>query len=157
MIDGLRKRLKQTKPFANEQEEAALAIQVLAEDHRAALEGTFKSSDLTGPQYNVLRILRGAGAVGLCCREISDRMITRDPDITRMLDRLEARKLVMRERHAAVRRVINVAITDAGRAMLKGLDAPLARLQKTLFSNISKADLASLARILAKMLKDSER
>jgi DNA-binding MarR family transcriptional regulator len=153
VITELLDRLKQTKPFANEAEEVALAIQVIAEDHRAVVDGVFKASDLTATQYNVLRILRGAGKQGLCCRDIAERMITRDPDITRMLDRLEARELISRERQATDRRVIMAYITKAGLALLKDLDGPIAEAQTELLNGLSQKDLDALSRLLAKMLR----
>jgi DNA-binding MarR family transcriptional regulator len=146
-------RLKQTKPFIGVEEEVTLAIQVIAEDHRAAFERVFKERDLTATQYNVLRILRGAGEAGLCCRDVADRMITREPDITRLLDRLENRGLLRRERQAKDRRVISVFITDAGLAMLATLDEPVAEAQKTLYTGVTKKDLEAASRLLAKMLR----
>ena len=73
-----------------------------------------KSHGLTGAQYNVLRILRGAEPEGLLCRGISERMISRDPDITRLLDRMEKRGLITRERQTEDRRVIKTRITPEG-------------------------------------------
>ena len=156
MSEALKKRLKQAKEFKNPEEAVFLAIQVLAEDHRAVLDGVFKDSQLTGPQYNVLRILRGAGKSGLSCREISERMITRDSDITRMLDRLEVRGLIRRERQSADRRVVMTFITDSGLELLRALDTPVAKTQRELFNGISKTDINGISRILEKMLTTSK-
>jgi DNA-binding MarR family transcriptional regulator len=152
MSEALKKRLKQVKGFKNPEEEVFLAIQVLAEDQRAALDRVFKDNQLTGTQYNVLRILRGAGQSGLSCREISERMITRDSDITRMLDRLEVRGLIRRERQSADRRVVMTFITDDGLELLRTLDTPVAKTQQKLFSGMSRTELNSISRILEKML-----
>lgn len=152
-MDELLERLKQTKPFANSEEEVALAIQMIAEDHRAVIDQVFSSGDLTATQYNVLRILRGAGKEGLCCRDIAERMITRDPDITRMLDRLEGRELIRRERQAKDRRVILAFITKAGLDLLRQLDRPIQKAQKELFNGLSQKDLDTLSRMLAKLLR----
>lgn len=152
MSEALKKRLRQAKEFRNPKEAVFLAIQVLAEDHRAVLDRVFKDSGLTGTQYNVLRILRGAGNNGLSCREISERMITRDSDITRMLDRLEANGLIRRERQSADRRVILAFITERGLELLRGLNGPVAQAQERLFSGVSKTDFNSVSRILDKML-----
>src|SRR5207245_10164892 len=78
------------------------------------VEQILKAVELSHTQYNVLRILRGAGRQGLACQEIGERMLTRDPDITRLLDRLEARALVSRARGRADRRVVQTRITPAG-------------------------------------------
>jgi DNA-binding MarR family transcriptional regulator len=80
-------------------------------------------------------------------------MITRDPDITRMLDRLEARELISRERQATDRRVIMAYITKAGLALLKDLDGPIAEAQTELLNGLSQKDLDALSRLLAKMLR----
>lgn len=83
-----------------------------------------KAEDLSSNQYNVLRILRGSPD-GLTCGEIGNRMITRDPDITRMLDRLEKRGLIVRWREAEDRRVVNARIAPAGLKLLERLDQPI--------------------------------
>src|SRR5690606_22331134 len=96
VVIELPENLKQTKPLSSTQEAAYLWILTTAEQLKSEVAELFKQKDLTSPQYNVLRILRGAGESGLCGREIGDRMITRDSDITRMLDRLESRGLIRR-------------------------------------------------------------
>ena len=93
---------------------------------------------LSHTQYNVLRILRGAGEQGLCCREVAERMITRDPDITRLLDRLERRGLLARSRDSQDRRVITVRITAAGQKLLKDLDGPMGEYNRNLLSHMDK-------------------
>jgi DNA-binding MarR family transcriptional regulator len=124
------------------------------------LEELLKTSGLTHTQYNVLRILRGAereagrGAgreakdAGLPCGEIAARMITRDPDITRLLDRLEARGLVARSRAKQDRRVVVARITPAGMKLLRELDAPVEALHKQRLRGIPAAHLQSLLRLL---------
>src|ERR687889_628908 len=86
----LQREIKQTKPFASLEEEVILNLARTAEYLGARAAEVFKRSDLTGTQYNVLRILRGAGSEGLSCREIGERMVTTVPDVTRLLDRREA-------------------------------------------------------------------
>lgn len=116
------------------------------------VEETLKSAGLSHTQYNVLRILRGArrgdekagDSSGLPCGEIAARMITRDPDITRLLDRLEARGLVSRSRDKKDRRVVTACITDAGLQILKSLDRPVAEIHKKQFTNISAKNLRGL-------------
>ena len=94
MAGRLQKEIRQTKPFASLEEEIFLNLQRTAEVLMRRLTEELKPSDLTPTQYNVLRILRGAEPDGLPCREISARMVTHDPDVTRLLDRLEKRGLV---------------------------------------------------------------
>jgi MarR family transcriptional regulator, organic hydroperoxide resistance regulator len=116
--------IKQTKPMSLAAE-AALNIQRTADHLDAVLTGVLKPFELSGSQYNALRILRGAGKDGLACREIGDRMVSRDPDITRLLDRLEKRGLAERSREIRDRRVVRVRITAAGLNFLKQLERPV--------------------------------
>ena len=130
MPSGLQRELKQTKPFGSLQEEVFLSALRTADHLLWGEIAVLREADLTFPQYNVLRILRGAGPDGLSCREISDRMVTRDSDITRLLDRLEARMLVARGRDTADRRVIVSRISSEGLALLQTLDAPVDRVHR---------------------------
>ncbi len=116
-------------------------------------EQLIKAAGLTPAQYNVLRILRGAEPDGLLCRGISDRMISRDPDMTRLLDRMENHKLITRERQKEDRRVINTRITAKGLKLLKNLDRPVHELHKNQFRHISPAHLKQLAELLAEVQK----
>jgi DNA-binding MarR family transcriptional regulator len=108
-----------------------------------------KSAGLTAAQYNVLRILRGAEPEGLLCRGIGERMISRDPDMTRLLDRMEKRSLITRERQKADRRVIKTRITPEGLKLLKKLDQPVHDLHKKQFHHMPAARLKQLAELLA--------
>lgn len=150
MIDNLEKELKQTKPFSSAEEAVALAIAVTSEHLRTIAVELFKSYDLTPTQYNVLRILRGAGPSGLNCREIGERMITRDSDITRMLDRLEARGLISRERQTDDRRVVLTLISDAGLKLLAELDGPVAKMNNRALGHMSRKELETLSQLLKK-------
>src|SRR5579862_7012318 len=94
----LRAEIKQTRPFESLEAEAVLNVQRTADLFFRATSEALKSADLSPTQYNALRILRGAGKEGLACNEVGERMVARDPDITRLLDRLEDRGLVQRER-----------------------------------------------------------
>ena len=95
------------------QTEAGLfvAFMQIADTFGAQAEQVIKTAGLTAAQYNVLRILRGAGPAGLACREIGERMISRDPDITRLLDRMEKRNLITRKRQSDDRRVVKTFVT----------------------------------------------
>lgn len=113
-----------------------------------------KAHGLTGTQYNVLRILRGAGPDGLPCKGIGDRMISRDPDMTRLLDRMEKRSLITRERQTQDRRVIKTCITPAGLEILKKLDAPVDELHKKQFRRLHASKLKALAESLREAFPD---
>jgi DNA-binding MarR family transcriptional regulator len=111
-------------------------------------EQLLKSQGLTGAQYNVLRILRGAEPEGLPCRGIGDRMISHDPDMTRLLDRMEKHRLITRMRQTDDRRVIKTRITHQGLHILKALDQPVRELHKRQFRHMTAARLRALAGIL---------
>src|SRR5205823_14395790 len=106
MSGKLAKEIKQTKPFSSAAEEAILNIQRTASVLGQQFAEALKPHGLSETQYNALRILRGAGSHGLACQAIAERMINRDPDITRLLDRLEARNLIQRARSTQARRVL---------------------------------------------------
>src|SRR6187402_357659 len=114
--------IKQTRPFRSIEEEAALSIVRTA----AALEHTFdqaiKGYDITSTQYNVLRILRGAGSEGLCRNEVGQRLVRQVPDVTRLLDRMEHLDLIARQRAGRDRRYVTTTITKKGLELLKKLD-----------------------------------
>jgi DNA-binding MarR family transcriptional regulator len=111
-------------------------------------EQLLKSQGLTGAQYNVLRILRGAEPEGLPCRGIGDRMVSHDPDMTRLLDRMEKRRLITRMRQTDDRRVIKTRITRQGLSILKALDLPVRELHKRQFRHMTAARLKALVGIL---------
>jgi DNA-binding MarR family transcriptional regulator len=112
-----------------------------------------KSAGLTMAQYNVLRILRGAEPEGLLCRGISDRMISRDPDITRLLDRMESHGWITRQREKEDRRVVKTRITEEGLSVLKKLDQPVRQLHKEQFGHMSASQLKTLAKLLDEVEK----
>lgn len=114
-------------------------------------EQLFKPAGLTSTQYNVLRILRGAEPDGLLCRGIAERMICHDPDMTRMLDRMEKRGWITRERQKDDRRVIKARITSEGLRLLKKLDQPVHDLHQTQFGHLPVSRLKQLAEILAEL------
>ncbi len=144
----LQAEISQSKPFESLQEEAALALARTHDELRRQYDGFFKRYDLTGTQYNALRILRGAGEAGLPCSDIGQRMITRDPDITRLMNRLQKRGLCTRERDRLDARVIRTRITAAGLKLLKEIDEPIRELNRTLMSHMSESRLQSLIRLL---------
>src|SRR5947209_14179325 len=123
-----RDKRAEATPARSTGQEAYLRLQRTADALLRGVEETLKPAALSHTQYNALRILRGAGLKGLACREVADRMVTRDPDITRLLDRLEARRLVTRSRDGLDRRVITVRITEKGLKLLEKLDQPILEL-----------------------------
>ncbi|MGO9209739.1 MAG: MarR family winged helix-turn-helix transcriptional regulator [Terriglobales bacterium] len=115
---------------------------------QAQVEARLKEFGLTGTQYNALRILRGAGPEGLPCREIGERMITRDPDITRLLNRLEDRGFVERTRARHDRRVIYGKITAAGLKLLRELDNPIEKHGREMLRHVGQEKLKQLIELL---------
>lgn len=111
------------------------------------LSRVLKDEDLSSTQYNVLRILRGAPE-GLPCGEIGNRMITRDPDITRLLDRMEKRSLVSRCRETADRRMVLTRITPEGLKLLAKLDGPVQEAHRQQLGHLGRERLQALAGLL---------
>lgn len=148
MVGKLQGEIKQVKPFASLEAEVFLNVLRTADTLARSIEPILKSTGLSHTQYNVLRILRGAGENGLCCREVAERMITRDPDITRLLDRMERRNLLARSRDHRDRRIITVRITSEGLEVLDSLDAPMAAHQRELWKHMGKERLRALLTLL---------
>lgn len=148
MSTGLQKELKQSRPFASCEEEVYLNIQLTAERLWWGVNETLKQADLTHTQYNVLRILRGAGQAGASCSEISERLVTKDSDITRLLNRLEARGLISRERETKDRRVIITHISVIGLRLLAALDKPIERCHRRHLGHLGDKQLATLSKLL---------
>ena len=128
----------------------ALFVAILKTADRLAqqAEQLIKPYGLTGTQYNVLRILRGAEPHGLPCRVIGDRMISRDPDMTRLLDRLQKHGYITRERQTDDRRVIKTRITPEGLKQLKKLDQPVHDLHQRQFAHMSSARVRQFQELL---------
>ena len=112
------------------------------------VEQNLRQHGLTGTQYNVLRILRGAEPQGLACREVGERMISHDPDMTRLLDRMEKRGLITRKRQQEDRRVVRTRVTPAGLALLNKLDEPIRSLHRRQFRHMPYGRLRVLAGLL---------
>lgn len=148
MSRGLQAELKQNLAFASREEEACLSLMRTADALQTQIEAGLKEFGLTGTQYNALRILRGAGAEGLPCREIGERMITHDPDITRLLNRLESRGLVERTRAKHDRRVIYGKITAAGLKLLREMDSPVEKRGRELLRHVGQKKLKQLIELL---------
>jgi len=125
-----------------------ISLQKTADSLGLEAEQLLKPHGLTGTQYNVLRILRGAEPDGLPCSVIGDRMISHDPDMTRLLDRMEKRGLISRARQTDDRRVVKTRISPAGLTLLKSLDQPVRELHKRQFLHLPPARLKTLAELL---------
>ncbi len=145
---GLQAELKQNIPFTSREQEAYLSLMRTADALATQVEAWLKEYGLTGTQYNALRILRGAGPGGLPCREIGERMITHDPDITRLLNRLEDRGFVERIRAKHDRRIIYGKITAAGLRLLREMDAPLEKRGREMLRHVSQEKLKQLIDLL---------
>lgn len=148
MTGRLQHEIRQRRPFPHPAEEAFLNLQRTAGMLMREVEQTLQTFQLTHPQYNVLRILAGAGAEGLPCGEIAGRMITRDPDITRLLDRMEKRGHVRRQRGVDDRRVVLARITPEGAAALRALEKPVRDAIRGPMAPLGAAKLAQLTGLL---------
>jgi DNA-binding MarR family transcriptional regulator len=143
--------LKQRKPFRSLAQEASLALLRTTDVLRRKFSEVTASSDLTLQQYNVLRILRGAGPDGLPTLEIGVRMIEQAPGVTRLLDRLESKQLVLRVRCVSDRRQVFCHITDAGLALLGSLDGPVNDADEAAMSSLTRAETKTLIELLDKV------
>jgi DNA-binding MarR family transcriptional regulator len=135
------------------QSNAYLEILRAAEQLERGFSDLFKVHDLSATQYNVLRILRGAGTEGHTCGDVSARLVTHDPDVTRLLDRLEKRGLIERRRSDKDRRVVRTTISDGGMALLQELDGPVDALHESQFGHMSEDNLRLLTTLLEEARK----
>ena len=150
MTGKLANEIHQTKPFKSLEEELILNLERTTAVLRRPFDELLKAHAVSRTQYNILRILRGAGLNGLGCRQIAERLITYDPDITRLLDRLEREGLVERRRDQVDRRVIVTRITGKGLKLVGTFDAPLSELVKELLGHLKKHEARSLVGLLEK-------
>ena len=146
-------RISSSAPAAPLADRVFVAILRTADALSQEAEQLIKSAGLTMAQYNVLRILRGAEPEGLLCRGIGERMISRDPDITRLLDRMESHGWITRHREREDRRVVKTRITEEGLATLKKLDQPVRDLHRGQFRHMSAPQLKTLAKLLSEVKK----
>ena len=149
MIPTLREEIKQTKPFTSLEQEAQLSVIRTGAVLMDEIEQFLKPYGITATQYNVLRILRGAEPNGLCRNELRDRMLTRMPDMTRLLDRMEESGLVDRERQNHDRRMVRSRISSAGLKLLTDLDGVTQEEEKSRFSHLNEQQLRTLIELLA--------
>jgi DNA-binding MarR family transcriptional regulator len=148
MPSTLREELKQNKPFISIEQEALLSVVRTSAQLMDRFELFLRPHGITATQYNVLRILRGAEPGGLCRNELRDRMLTRMPDVTRLLDRMEEAGLVERTRDTDDRRMVTSRITRKASQLLATLDPLVAANEKTYFSGISREQIQTLIDVL---------
>jgi DNA-binding MarR family transcriptional regulator len=144
----LQDEIHQTKAIRLLEEEAALNIVRTADVLMLSLSDVLKPHLLSATQYNVLRILRGAGEAGASCKDIGARLVARDPDITRLMDRLEQRGLVSRDRAKEDRRVVSHRLTGAGLELVNELDRPIEALHRKNMGHMKRGKLRQLIELL---------
>ena len=147
-MGSIRDEIKQSRPFASPADEAVVTLLRTADRVRTGLAQIVEAHGITLQQYNVLRILRGAGEEGLPTLEIAARMIEHSPGITRLLDRLEARKLVRRVRCPEDRRQVLCYASESARRLVAGLDDPVAEAGRRTLAPLDPARTADLIRLL---------
>jgi DNA-binding MarR family transcriptional regulator len=144
----IQRELKQSKPFPTRAEEAAVSLLRTADMLRRMIGALIEPEGITAQQYNVLRILRGAGEAGLPTLDIAERMIEQTPGITRLVDRLEAKSLVRRDRCPTDRRQVFCRITPAALELLARLDDPVSRIDRGALTALGNRELDSLVAML---------
>ncbi|MGA8090558.1 MAG: MarR family winged helix-turn-helix transcriptional regulator [Terracidiphilus sp.] len=147
-MTGLKREIAQERPFSSDEEEALLNVLRTSDCLQRVFQRRTRDWGVTLTQYNVLRILRGAGSLGLTCSAIGDRMITAEPDITRLLARLKAIKLIRQQRDKHDRRVVWTHISAAGLALLGKMDAVIEQIPRDLLGHLDRKDLSELIRLL---------
>ena len=147
----LQEELRQTKPFQSLEQEALLSIERTAAILSHGVADALRRYEITPTQYNVLRILRGAGERGLCRNEVRDRLVSQVPDVTRLLDRMEQMQLIERERDTDDRRMVLTRLTRKGSQLLARIDDPVARLHERQLGHLSAARLRTLVDLLAEV------
>jgi len=145
---ALKQEIAQERPFSSAEEEALLNLLRTADCLQRAFQRMSREWGVTSTQYNVLRILRGSHPQGLTCSAIGDRMITAEPDITRLLGRLKALKLIRQHRDRHDRRVVWTQISEAGLDLLRQMDPAIAAEPRTLLGHLAERDLVELTRLL---------
>jgi DNA-binding MarR family transcriptional regulator len=147
-VAKLKDEIRKSQAFSVLEQEAALNVFRTADALSRGFEELAKGTGLSGTQYNVLRILRGAGENGLPCGQVIEQMITRDPDMTRLLDRLEKRELIARSRDTCDRRVVRAKIAANGLALLSTLDRPIVEMHRRQLGHMGKDRLKQLIKLL---------
>jgi DNA-binding MarR family transcriptional regulator len=147
----LQKEIHQSKAIRLLEEEATLNIIRTADQLSVQLLDVLKPQGLSSTQYNVLRILRGAGETGASCKDVANRMVTRDPDITRLMDRLEKRGILTRDRAKEDRRVVTHRLTESGLDLVNQLDRPIETLHQKAMKRLKPERLRDLIGLLEEL------
>lgn len=155
MRSPIQQAISQTRPFSSPGHEAAVGLILVADRLKRRLGRVTEPHGITGQQYNVLRILRGAGKEGLPTLTIAERMIDQTPGITRLLDRLERKHLVRRERCETDRRQVLCWITPAGLKLLDAVDEPVRLAEAEAVGALRTTEHKELVRLLSRLLKDT--
>lgn len=148
---SLREELRQSRPFESPAQEAILALRRTSDLMQRELVKALDPTGLSPQQYNVLRILRGAGEMGLPTLDIAERMVEKAPGITRLLDKLEAKDLVRRRRCPGDRRQVLCWITSKGLDLLSELDRPIAALGPRLLQGLPEHEILTLLQLLGRV------
>lgn len=151
MATPLHAELQQTRPFDLLEEEAHVSISRTAALLERAFAQLLKPHGITPTQYNVLRILRGAGAAGLCRNEVGARLVTPVPDVTRLLDRMADMKLIARQRSDEDRRLVRTHLTAKGLDLVNGLDTALRAAHQRRLAHVPREQIQALVDILAEV------
>ena len=147
-MSELKREIAQERPFSGPEEEALLNLLRTADCLNRAIQRRTRTFGITATQYNVLRILRGSQPLGLTCSAIGDRMITAEPDITRLLARLKALKLIRQQRDKRDKRVIWTQISSAGLELLAEMDPMVLKSPGELLGHLGNDQLGQLIRLL---------
>lgn len=148
-MSRLQTEIGQQRPFTSAEQEAYLSILRTASVLSDGIDRVLRPAGITAAQYNVLRILRGAEPNGLCRNDVRDRMLTRMPDMTRLLDRMEAAGLVGRERSSNDRRFVTTRITPKGLRILADLDDDISAEHRRVLGHLDRSELRTLIGMLA--------
>jgi DNA-binding MarR family transcriptional regulator len=151
MRNALQAELKQNKPFKSLQEEAVLSITRTAAVLEHGVAQALRPHEITFTQYNVLRILRGAGAQGLCRLEVGERLVRRVPDVTRLLDRMEDNGLIARRRGKDDRRYVATHITPKGLDLVAAIDREICEIHNRQIGHVDARSLRLLIEVLTKV------
>lgn len=147
-VPTIREEIKQSKPFRTKSQEAYVALVRTADDSKRLAGAILESSGVTLQQYNVLRILRGAGDAGLPTLAVAERMLERTPGVTRLIDRMERKGWVTRERCTEDRRRVWCRISEPGLSLLESLDRPIDDLDKAIGRALDDSELETLLGLL---------
>lgn len=149
MSNTLLSEIGQNSPFESIHQETALSVLRTADTVHRYYSNVLLPFDITFQQYNVLRIVRGAGKSGVPTSQIGERMIEQNPGLTRLIDRLERKKLLKRKRSKSDRRVVTCTITKTGSELLTTMQEPVKNAEKKMLTGLKKAELQTTIELLS--------